>query len=288
MKINCEVIGDLLPLYAENMASPGSVTLVEAHMRECPDCSRRLASMRQPVRIPKEELPKEMKDIGRRLLQRTILLVMAMIFFTVTVVTWTFSILTLRHVPVPLDSSLLGVRQENGTVYVEMRVTGNLSWWDEWDYRYDAEVGEKIVCLSVNRRLWDTLFQEEQPAKIYEVPVRDATSIWFFTGGEAECIYGDEAYAPKAGVSSPVFWIAVGSGAVFLLLFLATKWKWLCYAALFSGNLLLADLACVGLFWLHDWLRDFGFIMPIYLFMSILMTCSQCLAWALWKDRNLE
>ena len=38
MKTDCEVIRDLLPLYADNACSTKSRTLVEEHLQECPDC----------------------------------------------------------------------------------------------------------------------------------------------------------------------------------------------------------------------------------------------------------
>lgn len=37
-EINCPVIGDLLPLYAEGLACAETVRLVEAHLATCPDC----------------------------------------------------------------------------------------------------------------------------------------------------------------------------------------------------------------------------------------------------------
>ena len=42
MKLDCEVIRDLLPLYAEHMASPASTALVEEHLRECEACRTEL------------------------------------------------------------------------------------------------------------------------------------------------------------------------------------------------------------------------------------------------------
>ena len=38
MKTDCEVIRDLLPLYADNACSTKNRTLVEEHLQECPDC----------------------------------------------------------------------------------------------------------------------------------------------------------------------------------------------------------------------------------------------------------
>ncbi len=38
MKLSCEIIQDLLPLYEEGLCSPASRAAVEEHLRECPAC----------------------------------------------------------------------------------------------------------------------------------------------------------------------------------------------------------------------------------------------------------
>ena len=55
MKLDCEVIRDLLPLYAEHMASPASTALVEEHLQECEACRAELEQMLQPVPVPVRE-----------------------------------------------------------------------------------------------------------------------------------------------------------------------------------------------------------------------------------------
>ncbi len=47
MKTECDVIRDLLPLYADDACSAQSRMLVEAHMEECPDCSDMLLRLRE-------------------------------------------------------------------------------------------------------------------------------------------------------------------------------------------------------------------------------------------------
>ena len=47
MKIDCEVIRDLLPLYADDACSEGSRSLVEAHLKECSGCSELLRHIKQ-------------------------------------------------------------------------------------------------------------------------------------------------------------------------------------------------------------------------------------------------
>ena len=46
MKTECEVIRDLLPLYADEVCSEGSRHLIDEHLQECPDCSAVLEKIR--------------------------------------------------------------------------------------------------------------------------------------------------------------------------------------------------------------------------------------------------
>ena len=45
MKTSCPVIKDLLPLYADDAASPATRALVEEHLKECPDCAEILKKL---------------------------------------------------------------------------------------------------------------------------------------------------------------------------------------------------------------------------------------------------
>lgn len=58
MKITCNIIGDLLPLYAENLASEDSRALVEEHLDDCPACRASLSAMQQAApSLPEDALP---------------------------------------------------------------------------------------------------------------------------------------------------------------------------------------------------------------------------------------
>lgn len=46
MNKHCEVIRDLLPLYADDVCSERSRELIEEHLRECPECSAMLEKLR--------------------------------------------------------------------------------------------------------------------------------------------------------------------------------------------------------------------------------------------------
>ena len=48
MKIDCQIIQDLYPLYLDGVCSDASRTAVEQHLQECPHC-RKLYSAEQPL-----------------------------------------------------------------------------------------------------------------------------------------------------------------------------------------------------------------------------------------------
>ncbi|MBQ3389019.1 MAG: zf-HC2 domain-containing protein, partial [Thermoguttaceae bacterium] len=56
MKINCSVIRDLLPLYADEVCSEESRGLVQEHLQECPGCSDMLR------RLQETEIEEKLQD----------------------------------------------------------------------------------------------------------------------------------------------------------------------------------------------------------------------------------
>lgn len=71
MKISCDVIKDLLPLYAEDMVSDNTRQMIEKHLEECDDCRKSCHEMKETMCIPQktntfalEKLSKKMMRIG--------------------------------------------------------------------------------------------------------------------------------------------------------------------------------------------------------------------------------
>lgn len=58
MKLPCELIRDLLPLYHDGVCGETSKTLVEAHLKECPDCTRALNAIASEIAVPPLEVEK--------------------------------------------------------------------------------------------------------------------------------------------------------------------------------------------------------------------------------------
>lgn len=67
MKLPCELVRDLLPLYHDGVCGETSKTLVEAHLKECPDCAKALTAIEAEIAVPplEEEKAKPLKKLKR-------------------------------------------------------------------------------------------------------------------------------------------------------------------------------------------------------------------------------
>lgn len=67
MSKNCDIIKDLLPLYADDVCSEESRKAVEEHINSCPDCKAELEKFGKNVVISPQKDAKVLKRIKRRL-----------------------------------------------------------------------------------------------------------------------------------------------------------------------------------------------------------------------------
>lgn len=58
MKLPCELIRDLLPLYHDGVCGETSKTLIEAHLKECPHCAKALTAIEAEIAVPPLEVEK--------------------------------------------------------------------------------------------------------------------------------------------------------------------------------------------------------------------------------------
>lgn len=87
MKTSCDIICDLLPLYADHVTSDASNVLVEEHLNECPDCRKELEQMQRPVPVKPEEVSaKPLEKIKKSIRQRKICAIIAAVLAVVYIV----------------------------------------------------------------------------------------------------------------------------------------------------------------------------------------------------------
>jgi hypothetical protein len=70
MKISCNIIADMLELYADGVVSEDTKSLVETHLNDCAVCRERLAGIKQSVTIPAQTNAEPLKFISNKIRKR--------------------------------------------------------------------------------------------------------------------------------------------------------------------------------------------------------------------------
>ena len=101
MKLSCNVIRDLLPLYAENLTSEESSALVDEHLCGCGECAKQLGILKKAQAIPVETDAPGLKKIRKAIVRRRVLAVTMAVMLVITLV---LGAALLREAPVWLDA----------------------------------------------------------------------------------------------------------------------------------------------------------------------------------------
>ncbi len=158
MKISCNIIRDLLPLYAEDLASEDTRAMVDEHLCDCAECTGILDGMKQKTPVPVETTPESLHKVKQIIRRKRILSVMAALLTLITVAsavfTWLFTPFQLT-MEQALDDFYV---REDGAIVIDYSpyVTGrsqsgwNENWFiNQYSNRFD-------IILGNNRRsMWE-------------------------------------------------------------------------------------------------------------------------------------
>jgi len=171
MDISCDIIRDLLPLYAEDLVSEDSRKLVDEHLCGCDECVKVLANLKKETKIPMESDPKTLNKVKRTICRRRILSVMAAMLSLITLASL---VITYLFVPFQLtkDQALddFYVR-EDGAVVIDYSsaVVGrvlfgrNENWFvNQYSTRYDMWKGENRKSIEELCGTDGVITEEEQ------------------------------------------------------------------------------------------------------------------------------
>lgn len=101
MKVSCDIIRDLLPLYAENMVSQASRDMVDEHLRGCDECAKQLGILKKAQAIPVETDAPGLKKIRKAIVRCRVLAVTMAVMLVITLVLGTA---LLWEAPIWLDA----------------------------------------------------------------------------------------------------------------------------------------------------------------------------------------
>ena len=126
MKMNCDVIRDLLPLYADEVCSEASKTIVEEHLCSCESCGKELSFMRSgELAAIAEEM--DTAKAAEKAWKKNKLVTAERVILTMVLLFVLGGVLFYPDMPMPVfekDVRVSNVCQlQDGTVYFEWEMT---------------------------------------------------------------------------------------------------------------------------------------------------------------------
>ena len=242
MKRNCDFILDLLPLYAENVASEGTRNLVEAHLKSCDSCAAASRQMREQMVLPVQTDFEMLESYNQRRIKQRILSVLTVVLLLLVAAE---CLLIGYTVPIWLtaEEAIENVQDMGGGNLV---VT--LSDDVETDYRFVVQ--NSLYFAGPRLSLQETQpFYEAMGGKMHMV--FGVKSLWYvgaLSGEEDTLLWGDGSNPATEVVYDDtieyVFYISLFAGMLCLVLSLL---KWRGRTALRIVSTLL--LCCAGACW---------------------------------------
>lgn len=197
MKLPCEIMEDLLPLYAEDMTTDVTRAAVEEHLEDCEPCREKLKGMRgeKPDQSPAMALKPVQKELNRRRWNMVIAAVCAVAVVLLVV----FSVVT-RPIYIPYSEDAVtieapengwismtfhGAAEVDGGTWSEMDDTGNITTglyltpWYSLLSRWMGGVKDYTLRVPEDRVVW----YANMVADGELVPLIAAPETWWSGGG---------------------------------------------------------------------------------------------------------
>ena len=131
MKITCDVIEDLLPLYVDDVASGDSRTLIEEHLNECESCRKTLENMKEGYELESVKKENSNQDdkmiilhLKKKIWKRILTAVAITAALAALVYIWNYFY---YDYSVYVDYEDSGVYVENGFLYEPIDLNGEYS-----------------------------------------------------------------------------------------------------------------------------------------------------------------
>ena len=188
MKINCDVVNDLLPLYVDGALSEASKELVEDHIRECESCSNTLENMKEAIRLPvnqevRIEETKSLKGLKRMVSNWKKLTAVIALLSVVAIMVLSVMYLNTKTLEVPYDGSNVTIEKHDDGYYLHYHGKGEIL------YSANGDINSGEWTIEFSQTLWgkyihplyddkDTIYWCFEIGEITKLTTMDGTVIW--------------------------------------------------------------------------------------------------------------
>ena len=194
MNLPCDVIQDLLPLYVENLASKGSIALIEEHVNGCDSCRTQFEIMKEsglPIADNRQqEIPLRLvkRDIKKRKIH-AVLLAGLSVFLLMFIA---FAQLTKPvYIPYSYGAATI-IETSDGSVYAKF--SSPVTAHHEYTY-LDADTGKVTMDIEVWTSAWDRILGKGTQTVLLSSAAAPVDIVYYcdYTdGGNMTVIYGQD------------------------------------------------------------------------------------------------
>ncbi|MGF7142243.1 hypothetical protein HNQ56_000653 [Anaerotaenia torta] len=191
MKMTCDVIKDLLPLYVENISSNDTRILIEEHIISCESCKKELEKLYTPKELPLDTNALPLRKLQRTLFKRKYLTIFFSALLTVLVLIIAMGYITAPKY-IPYSENPITITEDNRSVIVHFKAPGAR-------YRISKSRAEDNSGYVYSISLWDSVWIRS----VYKDPFKDfilnpngetVSGVYFSSndGSEDILIYGKD------------------------------------------------------------------------------------------------
>ena len=203
MIVSCDVINDLIPLYAEDMLSDDSVQLIETHLEYCDDCRVLLNSLKHPDKAPIDNSSLPLLKIKTALRKKRILTIALTSVFTLVFSAILFAFVTAPKY-LPYSEETIQINDQSYG-YVVAKFSDQVSGYDIDQYASEEGSGMSYH-LTTWTTLWDEYFQSDDIGTVVLNEENETvSSVYYYQtdGSEDQLVYGTDENPNGGTVTLP-------------------------------------------------------------------------------------
>lgn len=147
MEISCDIIRDVLPLYAEDLVSNDTRNMVDEHLCKCDPCTKQLGILKKAAELPIEVETHSLERVSHSIKKQKILTVLC-VLTTILSILWGSMVFMMSPVYLTADQAIEGVElRADGGLAIDMGNghTGYMSY----------NIGEHDKVMSANTTRYD-------------------------------------------------------------------------------------------------------------------------------------
>lgn len=189
MKISCEIVKDLLPLYYDGVCSNESRTTVEEHLLECDTCKKYLDSMnRDFIQTNAEKAAEQaksdiLKGIKKKLLRKNVMISAISVICTIAVLLGGFSLIFHYQIPIPYDNGLVSVEiGNNGMLDVSFNGDDYYCSYQRTTTIEKDGIKQHVVYIYYTNSIWTKYFSKPHKDKEYKYTINNSALVDYGNG----------------------------------------------------------------------------------------------------------